>query len=229
MPYCTPRRPPNNNHLPLPPVYLVQGLLGLSRLAVFTFFKDDLALDPASVGFLTGLGFAPWVIKPLYGFLSDTVPLFGYRRRSYLILCGILGARPGGGMQGGLCVTLHARQLRRSAAAGGCERAAGRPPHAQVYSRPRPRPRGGCTLTRSAGATYSLAPWPPPLTAGTASWTLLATAAGSPSAAVAFLILGSAATACADVVADSIVVELSRGEPQASAGDAGGGPGGWLH
>ena len=42
-------------------VYLVQGLLGLSRLAVFTFFKDDLRLDPAEVGFLTGLGFAPWV------------------------------------------------------------------------------------------------------------------------------------------------------------------------
>ena len=32
-------------------VYLVQGLLGLSRLAVFTFFKDDLALDPATVRF----------------------------------------------------------------------------------------------------------------------------------------------------------------------------------
>jgi hypothetical protein len=42
-------------------VYLVQGLLGLSRLAVFTFFKADLQLDPAEVGFLTGLGFAPWV------------------------------------------------------------------------------------------------------------------------------------------------------------------------
>ncbi len=42
-------------------VYLVQGLLGLSRLAVFTFFKADLQLDPAEVGFLTTLGFAPWV------------------------------------------------------------------------------------------------------------------------------------------------------------------------
>lgn len=66
-------------------VYLVQGLLGLSRLAVFTFFKDDLGLSPATVGILTGLGAAPWVIKPLYGFLSDSVPLFGYRRRSYLV------------------------------------------------------------------------------------------------------------------------------------------------
>ncbi len=28
----------------------------------------------------------PWVIKPLYGMVSDFLPLFGYRRRSYLLL-----------------------------------------------------------------------------------------------------------------------------------------------
>ena len=27
----------------------------------------------------------PWIIKPIYGVLSDLVPLFGYRRKSYLI------------------------------------------------------------------------------------------------------------------------------------------------
>ena len=43
------------------------------------------------VAVLTGLGAAPWVVKPLYGFISDTIPIFGYRRRSYLIICGILG------------------------------------------------------------------------------------------------------------------------------------------
>ena len=42
-------------------VYLVQGLLGLSRLAVFTFLKDDLALTPASVALVTSAGYAPWV------------------------------------------------------------------------------------------------------------------------------------------------------------------------
>lgn len=36
----------------------------------------------------------PTFTHPLasYGFMSDTVPLFGYRRRSYLALCGLLGA-----------------------------------------------------------------------------------------------------------------------------------------
>lgn len=124
-------------------VYLVQGLLGLSRLAVFTFFKDDLKLDPATVGLLTGLGMAPWVIKPVYGFLSDAVPLFGYKRRSYLVLCGIAGA---------------------------------------------------------------------------SAWSALSGPVDSATGAVLALIIGSLSTACADVVADSIVVELSRGEPQSMAG-----------
>lgn len=33
----------------------------------------------------------PWVVKPLYGFISDTVPIFGMRRRPYLIACGVIG------------------------------------------------------------------------------------------------------------------------------------------
>ena len=32
----------------------------------------------------------PWIIKPLYGVLSDFVPLFGYRRKTYLIAANVL-------------------------------------------------------------------------------------------------------------------------------------------
>jgi MFS family permease len=32
----------------------------------------------------------PWVIKPLYGLVSDFLPLFGYRRRSYLLVANIV-------------------------------------------------------------------------------------------------------------------------------------------
>ncbi|KAL6522652.1 hypothetical protein OROHE_016499 [Orobanche hederae] len=56
-------------------VYFVQGVLGLSRLAVNFYLKDDLHLDPA---------------EPSY--LVDSFPLCGYRRRSYLVLSGLLGA-----------------------------------------------------------------------------------------------------------------------------------------
>ena len=35
----------------------------------------------------------PWVCKPLYGFVSDSVPLFeGEKRRPYLVGCGLAGA-----------------------------------------------------------------------------------------------------------------------------------------
>lgn len=73
-------------------VYFVQGILGLARLAVSFFLKDDLGLSPAQVAALMGIAAFPWVIKPLFGFLSDGLPILGYRRRPYLILSGLLGA-----------------------------------------------------------------------------------------------------------------------------------------
>lgn len=72
-------------------IYFVEGALGLARLAQTYLLKDELHLGPAELSALTGLFSVPWTIKPLYGFLSDGVPLFGYRRRSYLILAGLIG------------------------------------------------------------------------------------------------------------------------------------------
>jgi MFS family permease len=34
----------------------------------------------------------PWIIKPVYGIVSDLVPLFGYRRKAYLILANMAAA-----------------------------------------------------------------------------------------------------------------------------------------
>lgn len=72
-------------------VYFVQGILGLARLAVSFFLKDDLHLSPANVAALSGIASLPWIIKPLFGFMSDGLPIFGYRRRPYLVLSGLLG------------------------------------------------------------------------------------------------------------------------------------------
>jgi folate/biopterin transporter len=72
-------------------VYFVQGILGLARLAVSFFLKDELALGPAEVSALMGIVAIPWMVKPLFGFISDGLPIFGYRRRPYLILSGLLG------------------------------------------------------------------------------------------------------------------------------------------
>ena len=91
-------------------VYFVQGILGLARLAVSFFLKDDLGLTPAQVAAMMGIAALPWVIKPVFGFISDSLPIWGYRRRSYLILSGGLGCLAWVGMasivQSALAATL---------------------------------------------------------------------------------------------------------------------------
>jgi folate/biopterin transporter len=72
-------------------VYFVQGILGLARLAVSFFLKDELLLSPVQVSALLGIVSLPWMLKPILGFISDGLPIFGYRRRPYLIIAGILG------------------------------------------------------------------------------------------------------------------------------------------
>jgi hypothetical protein len=73
-------------------VYFIQGLLGISRLALSFYYKDTLHLSPVDLTLISSITAIPWIIKPFYGFISDTFPLFGYKRKSYLALSGILGS-----------------------------------------------------------------------------------------------------------------------------------------
>lgn len=72
-------------------VYFVQGIIGLSQLAVSFYLKDDLGLTPAQTSALLGISILPWTIKPVFGFISDGLPIAQYRRRPYLVLAGLLG------------------------------------------------------------------------------------------------------------------------------------------
>jgi len=67
-----------------------QGLSSLSELAVSYYFKDELKIEPAHLSQIMSFTTIPWMIKPLFGFLSDVQPIFGYRRKLYIMLCGIL-------------------------------------------------------------------------------------------------------------------------------------------
>nr|XP_025887302.1 folate-biopterin transporter 1, chloroplastic-like [Solanum lycopersicum] len=49
-------------------------------------------MTTAETAVISGFSSLPWLVKPLYGFISDSFPLFGYRRRSYLVLSGLFGA-----------------------------------------------------------------------------------------------------------------------------------------
>ncbi|KAG3120409.1 hypothetical protein PI125_g1177 [Phytophthora idaei] len=73
-------------------VYAVQGFTSFSALAVNYFFKDNLQLQPAESQSLLTVMMVPWGIKPLYGIISDSLPLFGYHRKSYMMLCSATGA-----------------------------------------------------------------------------------------------------------------------------------------
>jgi BT1 family len=76
-------------------VYVVEGI-GQARVGIIyqplTYYLKVTGWTPLEVtAYFAALNF-PWIIKPLFGLVSDFVPLFGYRRKSYLIVSGICAA-----------------------------------------------------------------------------------------------------------------------------------------
>ncbi len=70
-------------------VYIVEGLgqvVGLISQPLTFYLKQVHGWTPVQVTAFFTLFNLPWVIKPLYGLVSDFLPLFGYRRKSYLLL-----------------------------------------------------------------------------------------------------------------------------------------------
>lgn len=77
------------NYLVIILVALTQGVTGLSDLALNYLYKDDFNLLPAQVTRINSICTIPWIIKPVYGFISDSFPIAGYRRKPYLLICGL--------------------------------------------------------------------------------------------------------------------------------------------
>src|SRR6185503_4992115 len=76
-------------------VYLVEGI-GQARVGIIlqplTNYLKTHGWTPLEVTAYFGVLNFPWVIKPVFGLVSDFVPLFGYRRTSYLLLASAGGA-----------------------------------------------------------------------------------------------------------------------------------------
>jgi len=66
------------------------GLWIIATLAVKDYYKDYLGLDPGEMQIYMSIIHIPWSFKILYGLISDNVPLCGTRRKSWLIIMGIL-------------------------------------------------------------------------------------------------------------------------------------------
>src|SRR5438445_4434652 len=73
-------------------VYIVEGLGqtgGLIAQPLNYYLKEVHGWSPVVVIAAQTLFFLPWIIKPLYGLISDFIPLFGYRRKSYLVAANV--------------------------------------------------------------------------------------------------------------------------------------------
>mmetsp|Transcript_15722 Transcript_15722/g.31334 ORF Transcript_15722/g.31334 Transcript_15722/m.31334 type:complete len:455 (-) Transcript_15722:157-1521(-) len=73
-------------------VYFAQGFRSITGLCLQLWLKDGLHLEPADMEWLLSLAALPWSVKPLYGLVSDARPVWGLRRKPYLILGALLGA-----------------------------------------------------------------------------------------------------------------------------------------
>jgi len=71
-------------------IYFGQGIYALPSQAIFYWLKETLGLTVDKIAYIGALTTIPWTIKPIYGVISDMFPLFGYRRKSYLIINYIL-------------------------------------------------------------------------------------------------------------------------------------------
>ncbi|HME59982.1 MAG TPA: MFS transporter [Candidatus Binatia bacterium] len=76
-------------------VYFAQGMWYLPNLSITFFLKDTLGLSAAQTATFFSITVIPWLIKPLYGLISDFVPLFGRRRKSYFLLTSGIAATMG--------------------------------------------------------------------------------------------------------------------------------------
>ncbi|PKA59113.1 putative folate-biopterin transporter 4 [Apostasia shenzhenica] len=75
-------------------IYFTQGFRSFVWTAVSYQMKDLLKLSPSASQFMFSVAFFPWNVKPLYGILSDCIPIRGYKRKPYLVIATLLSLFP---------------------------------------------------------------------------------------------------------------------------------------
>ncbi|KAA8523701.1 hypothetical protein F0562_010124 [Nyssa sinensis] len=75
-------------------IYFTQGFRSFVWTAVSYQLKDRLKLSPSASQFVSSIVFFPWSIKPLYGILSDCIPIKGRKRIPYLVIATVLSLLP---------------------------------------------------------------------------------------------------------------------------------------
>lgn len=73
-------------------VYFVQGALALAGIAMPIFLRESLGLTITQIATLSAIISMPWTIKPLYGLLTDYIPIRGLRRKPYILLMSLIAS-----------------------------------------------------------------------------------------------------------------------------------------
>ncbi len=69
--------------------FSMNGLGAMPALAVNFLLKNNAGLTPTQMAYFQAVTLLAWVVKPLWGILSDFFPIFGSRRKSYLVLTSL--------------------------------------------------------------------------------------------------------------------------------------------
>ena len=80
------RRSAFSSHL----LNFTEGLSSIASLAISYYFKNTLKVSPARSSFFQSLISLPYIFQPLFGLISDIYPIMGYKRRTYLMISGLI-------------------------------------------------------------------------------------------------------------------------------------------
>ncbi|EOY12435.1 hypothetical protein QUC31_001827 [Theobroma cacao] len=75
-------------------IYFTQGFRSFVWTAVSYQLKDRIKLSPSASQFVFSIAFFPWSIKPIYGILSDCIPIKGKKRIPYLVIATVMSLVP---------------------------------------------------------------------------------------------------------------------------------------
>ncbi|MDO8523391.1 MAG: MFS transporter [bacterium] len=72
--------------------FSTNGLASLPGISVVFLLKEKIGLSASQASYFAAVSMLGWCIKPLWGIISDSIPICGYRRKPYLILTCLAAA-----------------------------------------------------------------------------------------------------------------------------------------
>lgn len=72
-------------------IYCAQGLVfGLTSLLFSVYLQREFGLNMTQVTVNLAIAHIPWFIKPIWGIMSDRIPIYGRRRIPWIVICSFI-------------------------------------------------------------------------------------------------------------------------------------------